>query len=79
MGNISEEERQDILKRELDDIKSQKKTVEKWLMAEDKKLSQLEEFMGQQITPIRIVVEMYRQSLPKLDDAIKSLENELKQ
>ena len=71
-------EQKKIIEQWLADAKGQKRTIEQWLTAEGKKLKQLEDFIGQPITPIRTVMDLYKQSLPKLDEEIKNLEDELK-
>ena len=76
-GKLTKEQRK-IIQKWLDDAKQQKRTIEQWLTAEGKKLKELEDFMGQPITPIRAIMELYKQSLPKLDEEIKKLEDELK-
>jgi len=71
-------EQREIIQRWLSHAKEQKRTIEQWLKAEGEKLKQFEEFIGQPITPIRAVMELYKQSLPKLDEEIRKLEEELK-
>ena len=77
-GKLTKEQRE-IIQKWLADANEQKRTIEQWLMAEGKKLKQLEDFIGQPIIAIRSVMELYKQSLPKLDEEIKNLEAELKQ
>ena len=77
-GKLTKEQRK-IIQKWLADAKEQKRTIEQWLTAESKRLKQLEDFIGQPIVAIRAVMELYKQSLSKLDDEIKSLEDEMKQ
>ena len=77
-GKLTKEQRK-ILQKWLEDAKAQKRTLEKWLTAEDNKLKQLEDSIGKPIVPIRVVMDQYRQTLPKLDEEIKNLEDQLKQ
>lgn len=72
------DEQRKITKNFLDEAKEQKRTLEQWLKTDGKKLKELETFIGQPLISIEVVMDFYKQTLPKIDEEIKRLENELK-